>query len=391
MLTQKDLTLIIPSSNNLRHLKNAYASIKKNAPEVTIIILDDASSDGTMEWADSLVDDKIGMVYRTNHRVGHTILYDKGISFAETEVVGIMHADMILGPNYVENLMKHLKRGSVVCATRVEPPLHPKGKEKIVEDFGMDFDSLNIPAFESFCLTVQSEVKDITTKGMFAPWIIYKEDFVAMGGHDKLFAPFPYEDSDIFQRWMLHGYELIQSRDALVYHLTCRGHRWTSEIGKDDDYFKKASERAARNYLRKWGSWIENDEYQCPIIKPRYNLGYVIENCTPELLKVLEPWCDNIYVDQALIADYIKQEQPNTDLILEARVRSIEEPKQTDVIVYFDATKQIDFSVIQNMHAILKESLTEVGTYEYGNFKIDVVDDRDYTENLMGTFVKNVF
>ena len=108
-------------------------------------------------------------------------------------------------------------------------------------------------------------------------------------------------------------------------------------------------------------------------------------------MKVLEPWCDNIYVDQALIADYIKQEQPNTDLILEARVRSIEEPKQTDVIVYFDATKQIDFSVIQNMHAILKESLTEVGTYEYGNFKIDVVDDRDYTENLMGTFVKNVF
>jgi len=65
-----------------------------------------------------------------------------------------------------------------------------------------------------------------------------------------MFAPFPYEDSDIFQRWILAGYELIQSRDAFVYHLTCRGHRWTEQVGRDDDYFKQVSEKAGRNYLR---------------------------------------------------------------------------------------------------------------------------------------------
>lgn len=391
MLRQEDVTLVIPSSNNLRHLKNAYESIKRNAWHVKIVMLDDGSTDGTIEWLNGLNDDNITAIYRSDKRVGHTILYDKGIELAQTEVVGIMHADMILGPYYLENLLKHLQKETVVCATRVEPPLHPAGKEKIIRDFGTDFDNLNLDAFEAYVLEAQHEYKDLTTNGMFAPWIIYKEDFVAMGGHDALFAPFPYEDSDIFQRWILHGYELIQSRDSFVYHLTCRGHRWTNEIGKDDDYFKNASAKAARNYIRKWGSWIENDEYQMPILKPRYDIGIVVENCDANLLLSLEPWFNNIYVDQTLIADYIKHEQPKTDLILEARVRNIEEPKQNDILIYFDAKENVDLNIVPNIQVIIRESVDAVGTYEYNGLKIDVLQMVDHTDKMMGTFIKNVF
>jgi glycosyltransferase involved in cell wall biosynthesis len=391
MLTQKNVTLVIPSSNNLRHLKNAYKSIKKNAWHCKIVMLDDGSTDGTTEWLTGLNDDNITAIYRSSERVGHTVLYDKGIELAETEVVGIMHADMILAPNYLENLLKHLQKETVVCATRIEPPLHPEGKEKIIKNFGMDFDTLNIEAFEEYVSKAQEEFKDQTTDGMFAPWIIYKEDFVSMGGHDKLFAPFPYEDSDIFQRWLLHGYELIQSRDAFVYHLTCRGHRWTDEIGKDDDYFKNASAKAARNYIRKWGSWIENDEYQRPILKPRYDIGIVVENCDANLLLSLEPWFNNIYVDQSIIADYIEYEQPKTDLILEARVRPIDEPKQNDILIYFDAKDNVDLTIIPNIQVIIRESVDAAGTYEYNGLKIDVLQMVDHTDKMMGTFIKNVF
>ena len=391
MLTQEQVTLVIPSSNNLRHLKNAYQSIKTHAPHCKIVMLDDGSTDGTTDWLSGLSDDNITVIYRSDKRVGHTILYDKGIELAQTEVVGIMHADMILGPYYLENLLKHLEREKVVCATRVEPPLHPAGKEKIIRDFGTDFDNLNLDAFEAYVLEAQHEYKDLTTNGMFAPWIIYKEDFVAMGGHDALFAPFPYEDSDIFQRWILHGYELIQSRDSFVYHLTCRGHRWTDEIGKDDDYFKNASAKAARNYIRKWGSWIENDEYQLPILKPRYDIGLVVENCTLDLLNSLEPWFNNVYVDQSIIADYIKHEQPKTDLLLEARVLSIEEPKQNDILIYFDAKENVDLNIVPNIQVIIRESVDAAGTYEYEGFKIDVLQMVDHTDKMMGTFIKNVF
>ena len=385
------ISFIIPSYNNLQHLKNVYASIQKHAPQAEIILLDDGSTDGTYDWMkERYSEDENLVILRVDERIGHTILYDKGIELATNDIVGILHADMIIGPNYIENLIKHLKPGRVVCATRIEPPLHPEGKEKIISDFGMDFDTLNIESFEQFTLEAQSEFKGQTTQGMFAPWILYKKDFQSIGGHDPLFAPFPYEDSDIFQRWILAGYELIQSRDAFVYHLTCRGHRWNEQVGKDDNYYKIVSQRAGRNYLRKWGSWIKNDEYQHPIISPKYNIAYVVKKCNLQLLGVLEPWCDRIYIEDdmnVLIDSYIEQEQPNTSFDLTKRIFHIghNDPiGENDIVIEFDVTQltQQNFQLLQQFPNIIKES-GEIGEFELDIFKITISHLEDYSNDLI--------
>ena len=376
------ITLVIPSYNNLRHLKNVYASIKKHAPSAEIILLDDGSTDGSWEW----IQQQDCVSFRSEDRVGHTILYDKGIDLATNDIVGILHADMIIGPLYIENMLKHLQPGKVVCATRIEPPLHPEGNEKIIMDFGMDFDSLNISGFEQYCDELQNKFKDKTTKGMFAPWILYKKDFQAIGGHDPLFAPFPYEDSDIFQRWILAGYELIQSRDAFVYHLTCRGHRWTEQVGKDDDYFKQVSEKAGRNYLRKWGIWIENDEYQRPIITPKYNIAFRVENCSNDLLKLLEPFCDRIYSDADWM-QYITLEQPNTLYDLTTRCHSLTDSDRydyDDIVVEINGStfSHHDFNYIQMLPKIIQQS-GEPGMFALGNLTITIVTIKSYLEDLI--------
>jgi GT2 family glycosyltransferase len=372
-MNQKNITLVIPGYNNLRHLKNCYASIKKHASDIKLVLLDDGSTDGTFEWISSLNDPNITSIYRSEKRLGHVILYDKGIDLAETEIVGIFHCDMIMGPNYIENVLKHLQKETVVCGTRIEPPLHPPGKEKIIQNFGMDFDDLNIEAFEEYSVKAQEEFKDQTSDGMFAPWIIYKEDFVAMGGHDALFAPFPYEDSDIFQRWILHGYELIQSRDSFVYHLTCRGHRFVEEIGKDDDYFKQVSNKAARNYLRKWGSWIKNDEYQHPILPKKYDIGIVLEGDIDNsfLIDALEPWCNTLYLeDKIQVNKYIFREQPSTLMDLSTRVKSGAQP-DNDILVYLNAktVNQFTIQTIGQLQAIISES-GEEGEFELEGMKV---------------------
>lgn len=377
------ISFVIPSYNNLRHLKNVYTSVKKHAPEAEVVLLDDGSNDGTWEW----IQQQDCIKYRSEERVGHTILYDKGIELATNDIVGILHADMILGPNYTQNLLKHLKPGKVICATRIEPPLHPEGKEKIIKDFGLDFDSLNIPEFESYCSQAQNEFKDQTTRGMFAPWILYKNDFQAIGGHDPLFAPFPYEDSDIFQRWILAGYELVQSRDAFVYHLTCRGHRWTEQVGKDDEYFKQASNRAAKNYLRKWGSWIKNDEYQYPIIVPKYNIGFKVNNCNIDMLQALEVWCSTISSD-ASYAQWIEEEQKNTSFDMLERIKPWNAGLDNDIIVEFDVSRltQESFSIIQQLPMILQES-GEIGEFELDIFKIKIKSLKTYEKDLI--FIRN--
>ena len=351
----QNISIIIPAHNNLRHLKNAYASIKKHAPEVEIVMLDDGSTDGTWEWMQGLKtnDDKL-IIYKSDKRVGHTILYDKGVDLATNLIVGIMHADMIMGPDYVQNILKHLKPLTVVCGTRIEPPLHPPGNEKIIQDFGLDFDSLNVEGFESYCLQAQKQYENQTTNGMFAPWVLYKVDFLAIGGHDWGFAPFPYEDSDIFQRWVLNGYTLVQSRDAFVYHLTCRGHRWTGEIGKNDDYFTQAEMKARKYYIKKWGSWIQNDEECHPILIPVYEKCAVIENYEPSPL-------DNWFTDI----------NPSN-------------PDDYDVVVKLDLERftEEDFKVIIQMNQIVNAT-GEQGYYEIGNLQIFINSITDRSHKLI--------
>jgi hypothetical protein len=179
------------------------------------------------------------------------------------------------------------------------------------------------------------------------------------------------------------GYELIQSRDSFVYHLTCRGHRWNEQIQKDDDYYKVASQKAAKNYLRKWGSWIENDSYQYPIITPKYNIGFIIGNCNIPLLTILEPWADVSYVDCDYTA-YIESEQPKTILDLTERLKPYDNEKNCEILVKIDGKtlNNEDFKIIQQLAKIIQNS-GEVGKFTLGNLTIEIVQMNEYQHTLI--------
>jgi len=367
------ISFILPTKNNLPYVKLAIASIRKFYINDEIVLLDDNSTDETDKWVSEIYDPNLTYYKNDGRQVGHTVLYDIGINLCKHEVFSIFHADMICGPNYVENILKHLKRNTVVCATRIEPPLHPPGKEKIIKNFGIYPEDLNLDQFFSYCSQAQQELsnKDITTKGIFAPWAMYKEDFIKIGGHDKFFSPFPYEDSDIFQRFILAGYDIKQSRDAFVYHFTCRGHRWTEQVKKDDHFYKLCCIKNMYHFIRKWGNWIENNDLCYPIIKPLYNIGFVVSNCNFSVLSTLEPWCSTLYTDCNEFENYITQTQPGTPFDLKKRVQFISSDPDNDVIVRFDALKlnNENFSFLIELPKILEES-GEEGLMEFDIFSL---------------------
>jgi len=389
-----NISFIIPSYNNLRYLKTAYNSIRKHeAREHEIVMLDDASTDGTWEWMNEIKNnDNNCIIFRneTGNKLGHTILYDKGVDLCSNEIFSIFHADMICSPHYVKNLVKHLDERTVVSATRIEPPLHPVGKEKIIEAFGMWPEEFEEDKFLSFCKSKRTEFKDKTTRGIFAPWIMYKKDFQAIGGHDPMFAPYPYEDSDMFNRFILAGYKIVQARDSFVYHLTCRGHKWVEEIGKDADDYPELEIRARRNYLRKWGSWIGNDEYQYPVIPPKYDIGFVVKNCTYDMLYELEPWCSTIYPEPhtadrwVSVYSYRDAEQENTLFDLKERVKIPTDKVTNDIVVEFDGREltPTQFQYIAQMATILDDS-GELGEMELGIFKVTVNKLDTYEKDLV--------
>lgn len=408
----KYISFVIPSRNNLPFLKQAYNSIRNNIElQHEIVMLDDASTDGTWEWMTEIYKKDKNVIIHKNYgpeRLGHTILYDEGVKMCTNEVFSIFHADMVASPNYVINMIKHLEKGKVVSATRIEPPLHPPGPEKIVENLGMGVEEFNDKKFKHMVEKEEKwmDNKDKTTSGIFAPWMMYKEDFESIGGHDPLFAPMELEDSDIFNRMYLKGYELIQSRDAFVYHMTCRGSRFKDGLEieaeipledgtiwykpKDSEEYTKLRTIKIREWLRKWGHMVQHDELMMPKIPPKYDIGFQVMNTNINFLRELEPWCSCIYLDgnsDTYIDEYIKLEQPNTLFDLSKRVKQYgadDVTKNHDIVVQFDA-REFDnnaFQVINNMSDILKDS-GEVGTMEYYIFRFFINSMKTYEKELV--------
>jgi glycosyltransferase involved in cell wall biosynthesis len=399
------ISFIIPSRNNLKYLKHAVASIEEHYGNLhDIVLLDDASTDGTWEWIQSLQGEHfVKHINKGPERVGHTVLYDKGVELSKTDIFSILHADMITTKNHVPNSLKHIKPGVVVAATRIEPPLHPPGPEKYVRTFGFEPEEFKREAFLQDVEVLEQLNKDKYTNGIFAPWMMYKSDFQSIGGHDHLFAPMELEDSDIFNRMFLAGYTLIQSRDAFVYHMTCRGSRFKDGIEieaeiplpdgtiwykpKDSDEYKALRQLKFREWWRKWGCNVLHDEYLMPIVPPKYNIGFVVENCSLFHLELLEPWCSTIYVENSFnffVFEYIQKEQLITKFNLKERVKFHNNKKENDILVYFDSSKLTaeDFSIIQQLSQIIKNS-GEIGEFELGNLKIKINSLKEYQNDLI--------
>jgi glycosyltransferase involved in cell wall biosynthesis len=410
MIHYQRITFIIPCRNNLVYLKQAINSIENNyGNKHDIIVLDDASTDGTWDWIKSYAEgwDYI-FTYRNDsgERVGHTVLYDIGIEMAETPIVTILHSDMIVTKNYVSNMLKHLKPLTVVSGTRVEPPLHPPGPEKYVREFGMEPDVFNHNEFKKFVESEELVMKDKTTNGIFAPWMLYKEDFTSIGGHDKLFAPMELEDSDIFNRFHLNGYQLIQSRDAFVYHMTCRGSRFKDGIqieqiidlpdgtkwykAKDTEEYLQLREIKFREWWRKWHTDVLHDSNMMPIVPKRYPTSFIVEGCTPQLLSLLEPWCDDIYVD-CESHSYIISEDLKSNYNIANRVHSNGDDVKNNIHNKFDGfkvTQQHFQTFIKNIPFIVQQT-DSLGSFEWDIFQIHILNLN--TMNMIQPFFKNVF
>ena len=344
------ITFCIPSKNNLRYLKSSISSIKENSTiDNDIIVFIDSDNDGTKEWLD-----KEGVKYITNESnipKGIAYGYNRCIEVATTPIVCMFHADMYMAKGFDLAILKYLKPLSVISGTRIEPPLHPEGKEKIVKNFGMYPEDFLKTEFNQYTETLIKENSNKTTKGIFAPWAIYKEDITSIGMHDETFHSY-HEDSDIFNRFILNGYELIQTWEAYVYHLTCRGGQFQDGVEQvtQDEEFYKMKHKAFQHYINKWGSWIKNDEYQHPVLFPVYKKKLIITNNNPEIENGLKFWFND----------------------------------GDDIIVEVDGNTftQQDFNYVTQLNEIIKDN-GEIGQFNLGNLKITINSLQEHQDNLI--------
>ena len=217
------------------------------------------------------------------------------------------------------------------------------------------------------------------------------------------------EDSDIFNRMLLAGYEFIQSRDAFVYHMTCRGSRFKDGIEiekeiplpdgtiwykpKDSQEYLDLRTNKFREWWRKWHTDVLHDKNMKPIVPGRYNTAFVIKNITIGKLIVLEPWCDILYTDDELCiteAAYLENEVSMFDLKYKFKHFKYNTPSEA-VIVEFDANKlgETQYNNFIKQLPLVLDTITETGTYQFDIFTL-TINSLEKKEMIKPWF-KNVF
>jgi len=350
----KKITFCIPSKSNVRYLKTCIPSIRKNAyrKDHDIIIFVDSDEDGTVEWLEE-VKDKYNIQYYVNPDLGEKLYgigkaYDFCIEKSTTDIFTIFHADMMLGKHADLKAFNYLKPKTVVCSTRIEPPIHPNGGEKILLDFGMWSEEFKEEEFDKY---VESQIEETkTTEGIFAPWMMYKSEFLEiLGGHDPIMHSCR-EDSDLFNRMLLAGFNFIQPWNSLVYHLTGRG---AGSFDGDPERHKKWKEdmdKSTLEFIRKWGTNVNHTSLMKPIVSPVYKKSLILNNPNSNLENLLEPWFNG----------------------------------GEDIIVEIDGNtfNQQDFQIIQQLNDIIKDN-GDVGSFELGNLKITINAMDEYQNDLI--------
>jgi len=342
---------------------------------------------------------------------------------AKHDIVSMIQSDMVVCKNYDKEILRHLKDdNTIISATRVEPSLHPQSPEKYTMDFGLNPDEFDFDSFNSFVSNNTDLEK--TTYYWFAPFTLYKKQWLDIGGHDTLFRR-SREDTDILMRFRLKGLNIIQTWSALVYHFTCvssRGQDWFKEENQDRTQLQEVADNIEMGkFMRKWKNIHHTaepiEDYSKHYL---YRCSLLLRNCSSQLVERIiniSLFFDRVYVDDIETLNLIHQKMRENDIPANKLFGYTEDQwdlysKNYITCDYKDIFKDIkdysedDISVttnitditttkthssrvsfLQKINDIIHYQVDSNGEFEYDVFKVvvnnknNVIEDNIYTNN----------
>lgn len=340
------ISLIIPTtSTNQNYTNNIVSNIREFYPN----------------------ENEVEIVVEVNDNVNLGKNYNNAVAKANGEKIILLHNDMIIKPGFVEEMNKHIVKNRVTTYTRIEPPIfNDIYPGKVLLDCGSDLEIFNKKKFEEF--QIEESLIDGGSQLFFG---CLKEDYIGLDTQTFNPPQMWCSDDDLHLRYKLAGFEHKVS-SAHVYHFVSK----TSRQGN----YQNIELHSNLNFIRKWGS--RN-------FKVKYNIAFVVHNCVPSALEILEPWCDRIYISNygSILTTYIESNQQHTKFNLNKRVLILENNDpiaENDIVVEFDGTKitQDSFNIIQQLPEIIQES-GEIGEFELDIFKIRINSLETYEHNLI--------
>lgn len=118
------VTVIIPTFNRLQWIPVCLDSIKAQTyPHIETLVIDDGSSDGTVDWLKSHADYSFAGVHEQPKNGGASVARNDGIRLARGQLIAFIDSDDALLPNHIETAVKvfrdHPNTGLFCCDSTI--------------------------------------------------------------------------------------------------------------------------------------------------------------------------------------------------------------------------------------------------------------------------------
>lgn len=240
-------SIVIPTHNNLHLTRLCLQSISRSTcwPHYEVIVVDNASTDGTAAFLQDLETQDRGVRVILNERnEGFARSINQGVAAAGGDYVVLLNNDTIVTRGWLTTLIDYLGRHPDVGI--VGPASNQVGNEaRVLVDYA------NLDEMEAFAARYTRDhaghTQDLEMLAFFCA-VMPRRVIDAVGMLDEQFGIGMFEDDDFCVRVRRAGYRLVSTDGAFVHHF----HGATLRRIGDEQYVRLFEANKAK-FEAKWG------------------------------------------------------------------------------------------------------------------------------------------
>lgn len=243
----KNYSIVILTYNNLEYTKVCIDSIRKynGYDNCEIIIVDNNSTDGTVEW----IKEQKGIKYILNdENKGFPAGCNQGIEISDkNNDIFLLNNDTVIMPNSIFNLRMGLYSAENIGATG-----SVSNSISYYQQVNVNYDNFDgYIKFASKNNITDEEAYEERIKLVGFAMLIKRTVLDKVGNLDERFTPGNFEDDDISLRIVKKGYKLLLCRDSYIHHFGSVSFK--DKPGK----YRNLLKRNCKKIEDKWGYKID--------------------------------------------------------------------------------------------------------------------------------------
>jgi O-antigen biosynthesis protein len=208
-MNKYSISIIIPNYNGKNLLEKHLSQVVKSSDHAEIIVVDDNSDDGSVDYISQNFPDIIIVKSTKNYGFAHSV--NAGVNQAKGDIVILINSDVEPQPGYLKPLIAHFQNKLVFAVGCMD---------KSYEKAEVIFRGRGIASWQKgFYIHSRGEVDKADTAWVSGGSGAFRKSiWDQLDGMDEIFSPFYWEDIDLSYRARKAGYLVLFESKSIVHH-----------------------------------------------------------------------------------------------------------------------------------------------------------------------------